>query len=41
MSTLKAPDLPTGGQLIYDPAALGEIYRTGRGSFKVRARTAP
>ncbi len=38
MSTLKAPDLPTGGQLIYDPAALGEIYRTGRGSFKVRAK---
>ena len=38
MATLKAPDLPTGGQLIYDPAALGEIYRTGRGSFKVRAK---
>ena len=38
MATLKAPDLPTGGQLLYDPAALDEIYRTGRGSFKVRAR---
>ena len=38
LTTLKAPDLPTGGQLLYDPAALGEIYRTGRGSFKVRAR---
>ncbi len=38
MATLKAPDLPTGGELIYDPAALGEIYRTGRGSFKVRAK---
>ncbi len=38
MSTLKAPDLPTGGQLLYDAAALSEIYRTGRGSFKVRAR---
>ena len=38
MATLKAPDLPTGGQLLYDPAALGEIYRTGRGSFKVRAK---
>ena len=38
MSTLKAPDLPTGGELLYDPAALGEIYRTGRGSFKVRSK---
>ena len=38
MATLKAPALPTGGELIYDPAALGEIYRTGRGSFKVRAK---
>ena len=35
---MKAPDLPTGGQLVYDPAALEEIYRTGRGSFKVRAK---
>ena len=38
MTTLKAPDLPTGGELLYDPAALGEIYRTGRGSFKVRSK---
>ena len=38
LSTLKAPDLPTGGELLYDPAALGEIYRTGRGSFKVRSK---
>ena len=38
LSTLKAPDLPTGGELIYDAAALGEIYRTGGGSFKVRAK---
>ncbi|MPM00500.1 DNA gyrase subunit A [bioreactor metagenome] len=38
MSTLKAPDFPTGGQLLYDEAALAEIYRTGRGSFKVRAK---
>ncbi|MFQ9770944.1 MAG: DNA gyrase subunit A [Oscillospiraceae bacterium] len=34
----EAPDLPTGGRLICDAAALGEIYRTGRGSFKVRAK---
>ncbi|OUQ82255.1 DNA gyrase subunit A [Flavonifractor sp. An100] len=38
LSTLKAPDLPTGGELLYDPAALSEIYRTGRGSFKVRSK---
>ena len=38
MTTLKAPDLPTGGELLYDPAVLGEIYRTGRGSFKVRSK---
>ncbi len=37
-STLLAPDFPTGGQLIYDEAALREIYRTGRGGFKVRAK---
>ncbi len=38
MTTLKAPDLPTGGALLYDAAALSDIYRTGRGSFRVRAR---
>ncbi len=38
LSTLKAPDLPTGGELLYDAKTLGEIYRTGRGSFKVRAK---
>lgn len=37
-STLKAPDFSTGGELIYDRDAMEEIYRTGRGSFKVRAR---
>ena len=38
MAVLKAPDFPTGGQLLYDGAALEQIYRTGRGSFKVRAK---
>ena len=38
MSTLLAPDFPTGGQLVCDPAELAEIYRTGRGGVKVRAR---
>ena len=36
--TLKAPDFPTGGQLIYDKAALDKIYETGTGSVKVRAK---
>ena len=35
--TLLAPDFPIGGELVYDRAQLEEIYRTGRGSFKVRA----
>ena len=36
--TLLAPDFPTGGEVIYDPAAIEEIYRTGRGGVRVRAR---
>lgn len=35
---LKAPDFAGGGLLVYDKAAMDEIYNTGRGSFKVRAR---
>jgi len=38
MSTLLAPDFPTGGEIIYDPNEIETIYRTGRGSFKIRAR---
>ena len=38
MEYLKAPDFPTGGELLYDEAALRQIYDTGRGSFQVRAR---
>ena len=38
MTILKAPDFSTGGQLLYDGAALAEIYQTGRGSVKLRAR---
>ena len=38
METLPAPDLPTGGDIVYDPAEMGAIYETGRGSFKIRAR---
>ena len=35
--TLLAPDFPIGGELIYDRAQMEEIYRTGRGSFKIRS----
>ena len=38
MATLPAPDFPTGGEIVMDTAVMREIYRTGRGSFKVRAR---
>ena len=36
--TLLAPDFPTGGELIVDTNALREIYETGRGSVRVRAK---
>ena len=32
------PDLPTGGIIVETPASMAETYRTGRGSFRVRAR---
>jgi Type IIA topoisomerase (DNA gyrase/topo II, topoisomerase IV), A subunit len=38
LETLPAPDFPTGGEILYDPTEMASIYRTGRGSFKVRAR---
>ena len=36
--TLLAPDFPTGGQLLYDAAVLKELYESGRGSVRVRAK---
>ena len=36
--TLKAPDFIGGGKIIYDERQMSEIYRTGRGGFKVRAK---
>ncbi len=36
--TLKAPDFIGGGMIVYDRAALEEVYSTGRGSIKIRAR---
>ncbi len=37
-STLLAPDFSTGAELLYDKKALDDIYRTGRGSVKLRAK---
>ena len=37
MDTLPAPDFSTGAYLIYDREEMSEIYRTGRGSFQLRA----
>ena len=36
--TLKGPDFPGGGLMIYNAEELEKIYRTGRGSVKIRAR---
>ncbi len=38
LSTLKAPDFPGGGLLIYDETELRKVYDTGRGSLKLRAK---
>lgn len=38
MSTLKAPDFTTGGEIIYNAEEIESIYRTGRGSVRIRAR---
>lgn len=35
---LKAPDFSTGGEIIYDKEQFKNIYKTGRGSFKLRAK---
>lgn len=36
--TLKAPDFIGGGQILYDEDKMNEIFRTGRGSFKIRSK---
>lgn len=36
--TLKAPDFVGGGLIVYDRTALEEVYSTGRGSIKIRAK---
>lgn len=37
MAIVPGPDFPGGGQIITSPTAISEIYRSGRGSVKVRA----
>ena len=37
-SLLLGPDFPTGGEIIYDQGAMEEVYRTGRGSVKIRGK---
>ena len=38
LETLPGPDFSTGAELIFDEATTREIYSTGRGSFKIRAK---
>ncbi len=38
MAFVAGPDFPTGGLVVDPPAVIAESYRTGRGSFRVRAR---
>lgn len=38
LETLKGPDFSTGALMLYDEEELEKIYRTGRGSVKVKAK---
>lgn len=38
LETLKGPDFPGGASLLYDEEELDKIYRTGKGSVKLRAK---
>ena len=38
LETLPGPDFSTGGELLFDENTTREIYSTGRGSFKLRAK---
>lgn len=35
---IKAPDFPTGGNIIYDEKTFNQIFETGKGTFKIRAK---
>src|SRR3954464_1036135 len=38
LNFVPGPDFPTGGVVVDDRAAIAEVYRSGRGGFRVRAR---
>ena len=38
LSTLPGPDFSTGGELLFDEAQTRQVYDTGRGSFRLRAK---
>lgn len=38
LTTLKAPDFPSGAIMLYDENELRKIYETGRGSIKIRSQ---
>jgi len=38
LEIMPAPDFSTGGEILYHPQDMAEVYRTGRGSIKLRAR---
>ncbi|MGL4442438.1 MAG: DNA topoisomerase IV subunit A, partial [Alsobacter sp.] len=38
LTFVPGPDFPTGGVIVEPRASIAETYRTGRGSFRVRAR---
>ena len=38
LDIIKAPDFPSGGELIYDRSQMKQVYETGAGSFKVRSK---
>ncbi len=38
LTTLKAPDFPTGGLVLYNETELRRVYETGHGSIRLRSR---
>lgn len=37
-TTMQAPDFPGGGQIVFDRSVMEQVYETGRGGIRVRAR---
>ncbi|MBQ7623969.1 MAG: topoisomerase IV, partial [Clostridia bacterium] len=38
LSTLKAPDFPTGGEIVFEKDQIDQIYETGKGSVRIRCK---